>query len=328
MNVKQRAKAMRSNGRGGGNSGGRTRRRPGGVPLDRDAVAYARLLCDPCGAPLVHGISGGTNGAIVARLEADAIVAAGASDTAGFAVWIPNLGLAFGAAATNDAVAITGAAINQIAAGSGFLATNSSSQRCVAGCLQMMYPGAENTRSGIVFFGVVPSTTIQAFLPASFGGAAGSTSVASLRVLCQFFQRTPLDVVETKFRPGQADGQMTGGLSGINAGVLNARGTNAILVTWSGLPVNTGIRLRTVAAYEYEPNAGNGLAASVQVPASANSTNDVLRYLDSVDPSWWTTAGNVAGYMLRGAADSFTGGASEAAIQAMKPTVALMQAVA
>jgi len=137
--------------------------------------------------------------------------------------------------------------------------------------------------------------------------------------------------MENKWRPGQNDGNMTDAAAltaNATQGLNSARGANAILATWAGLPANVGMRVRTVAAYEYEPYAGNGLAASVETPNTRNTTNDVLRYLDVEAPNWWTIAGGVALTGLRYAANSFTGGASEAAISLLRPSSMAVPAIA
>jgi len=194
-----------------------------------------------------------------------------------------------------------------------------------------MYAGAESTRSGVVSLGVVPSSAITAFLPATIGGAALGVTTAQLRVLCQNTTRTPLEVFEVKWRPGQADGNLTDGAAvaaNLTQSLLNAKGTNAILFTWTGLPAATGMRIRSVAAYEYEPNAGNGLCASVETPSSRNNPNDVLRYLDNASPGWWQRAGAVAISGLRQMANAYSGGATEAMISALYPSNRSVRAIA
>lgn len=323
-NQKKRNGVAGPAGSGGGGGGGRRRRGFGPLnPLDAAALSYARLLTDPCGAPLVKGISGGTNGAIAVRLEADAISGAVATFTAGAVLWVPSLGRAFALSAVDDLTGVTFSATTGVAAGAGFLATNASSYRCVAGCVQLMYPGSESSRSGVVSMGLVPVSAVSQFLPTAVGGQAGNTNVAALRQACQLSQRTPLGVMETKFRPGQDDGDLQD-LPALNQApaqsLTSVRGCNAILATWAGLPAAVGMRVRSVAAYEYEPNANNGMVASVETPNTRNTANDVLRYLDYTVPGWWQTAGGVALRGLRAAASYYTGGASEGLIAAMRPT--------
>lgn len=271
------------------------RRRPNPTPrlrgplLDKPAADLARLLADPCGAPVVHTISPGTNGAFILRLEADNIIFSGATETAGIFYWVPGAFRAFGGSSTGDAVAATLIAQTSFIPGFNFL-SNYSTARCVAACAQVMFPGTELQRSGVVSMGVIPAGVLTDVIPATFGGTAGNTTVANVRAASQIVARTPDMTQEVRWRPGQGDSEDVD-LVALNQTPNNfpvvARGKNALVITASGLPVNVGIRIRCVAVYEVTPKSSQGLVASVETTRSSNNMTEVLQTLDRVKEDWW-----------------------------------------
>jgi len=296
----------------------RPRRRggPGLAGLDAYAADYARLVADPCNARLTKGISMGSEGSIVIRLEADAILFTAGADTGGAVFWVPGGNLAYAGASTTDTSTLTlGNSVPGVAAGSGFLGANASAFRCIAACAQLMFPGTELQRSGVVAMGIMPTSTVGGLLPVSIGGQGGLTTLGNLRSLCQYTKRVPDEMTEMTWRPGQADGNMNNA-DAIAGNDLQAQaGKNGILISASGLPAGVGIRIRTVAVYEYEPFVGNGVVATVETTRSVNTVNDVLRTLDNAIPQWFIDGFKKVGITaLRAGAGYMTGGASEAMI--------------
>lgn len=260
-----------------------------GPLLDKPAADLARLLADPCGAPVVHTISPGTNGAFILRLEADNIIFSGPTETAGIFYWVPGAFRAFGGSSTGDNVATTLIAQQGFVPGNAFLA-NYSTARCVAACAQVMFPGTELQRSGVVSMGVIPAGVLTDVIPIALGGTAGNIQAAQVRAASQIVSRTPDITQEVRWRPGQGDSEDVD-LVGLSQNPAQfptvARGKNAIVITAAGLPVAVGIRIRCVAVYEVTPKGSQGLVASVETTRSTNNMTQVLQVLDRVKEDWW-----------------------------------------
>lgn len=257
--------------------------------LDKPAADLARLLADPCGAPVVTGISPGTNGSFVLRLEADSILFSGGTDTSGIFYWVPGAFRAFSAPATADSVGITLTPNTGLVPGTPFL-TGYSTARCVAACAQIMYPGSEVSRAGVVSMGVIPAGVLTDVIPAASGGTTGLIQPAQVRAASQIVTRTPDQNLEVRWRPGQGDSEDIDLVNlGVNPGIfpVSTRGKNAIVITAGGLPVATGIRVRTVAVYEVTPKGNQGLVASVETSRSANTITQVIQALDRTKEDWW-----------------------------------------
>jgi hypothetical protein len=287
--------------------------------LDKAARDYARLLADPCGAPLVQGIAPSSSGTIVVRLESDAILFNGAGQTAGAFYWIPGAARAFANAATTDSASFTFPLPNYPVPGATYIG-NYASARAISACVQVMYPGSELNRSGVISVGVVGAGALTNILPVSFGGAGGNTTVGNLRTMCQHVYRTPHDVREIRFRPGAGDEQPTDlpGLTATPASLpVAARGRNAFLVTASGLPDAVGVRLRCVCIYELTPVTGLGMVSSVETTRSINTQTQVVQALDARNPHWYEgLAGNVlkAGALAAATGLSYAIGGAETAM--------------
>lgn len=254
---------------------------------------------DPCNAPLVNPCySSGGGGTVLIRLELDQILYAGATETAGIYTFVPGLGAAWINATPlpSDTTGTLVAGAN--AAGSSWLLANAASFRPVAACMQVMYPGSELTRAGIIGISVVPANTIQPNFPAGSGGNGSNTTAALTRASCAHTERMPATLVEAKWSPGEQDQTpTTPTLPLLVAATLQGR--NAIMMSASGFPVSTGIRVRTVAVYEASllTTVNTGQVQSVAPPKSQNTANQVLRDLFSRDPEWWLNSALKTGRM-------------------------------
>lgn len=263
--------------------------------------AYARLLANPCTGPLVHA-PGSSEGGQVVRFESDFIIGSGATDTAGFFLITPGaLNAAptpvcgFGTLVSNAATDTTSVSpatggVGTYFPGQSFLTTNASSYRCVASCVQVYWPGTELNRSGIV-----------SAAQASYGllSTAVATTVASLRTLCPVVERMPTDHMEVKWAPNYSDGLFRNPSSTS----VPEDGHSSILVTWAGLPVATGVRLRVVSVYEWRPRVtGLVLSSNTEtVAAGAHTIQEVRHSLDRADANWWNRTGQAAYQFLSGA---------------------------
>lgn len=264
------------------------------VGLDGPALQYARLLQDPCSAPLTHPIYGGGESGILTRFESDFIMLVGATDTAGLLAWTPGgIGTTgalpshlFFAGATSTSAAATVAATtsNVFAPGLVFLAANSNAARCVSACMQIYWPGSEANRQGIVATGVTSGNAIQ---------LGASVTVDGVSNMLTVFERMPTDYAEIKWKP--ADGDQITIPPGTNTAAAELARKNSLVMCIKGIPVSTGVRVRLVAVYEWQPILSDGITNPVTNDSpSSNSLEQVLAYLSSVNPNWLYKSAGVA----------------------------------
>lgn len=274
--MKRRTGAAQARGRQAAAPRGRILRVPRGIPGGLQASQYAALLADPCTQPLVHPVGPG-NGGFLVRVESDYIIGNGATATAGFLRWAPgalvkgttgDAGLAY-ATGTTDLATLTaiGTSADTYLPAYTYLTTNARSQRCVAACIQLMWPGTELNRQGIVSGTVAPMETII---------QGDSVTVANIRAGSGFTQRMPTEKMEIKWSPAPADLLY----ENLEGNIASQSGHNALIVTWAGIPVSTGVRLRLVAVYEWLPRTVNGFVTTADAgtggSASHITANDVL----------------------------------------------------
>lgn len=228
------------------------------------------------------------------RLESDAVYFSGAGITAGGIIWVPGAKVAIGASRTTDA--ITTPSFSQLTSGIAgeFLNTQSTSYRCLSACMQVSWPGSELNRQGIVSLGVVPSSLLTQLSPTTLGGQASPASIGQLRTASQFVGRMPDTKYECKWKPGPGDDNDFD-YSAYNQNPSSTpsltMNRNAILMSVAGLPDGVGVRIRTVAVYEYTPVATAGLVNTVHTTRSANTTQDVVREVDKKLGDNWFVRG-------------------------------------
>nr|UHS72177.1 MAG: putative coat protein [Tombusviridae sp.] len=261
-------------------------------------LQYARLLTDPCTGPLVHA-PGSSEGGQVTRFETDVIYGSGATETCGFINWSPG---GYNSAATpqfgNGIISVNGAtdagnltpssaSVNTYCPGFTFLAANAGSYRCIAACLQLYWPGSELNRQGVV--GVAQSTL-------GLVGTSQTVTCAQMRSLCPVVERMPGNMVEAKWAPNFADG-----LFRSPGGSQEAEnGHSALLATWAGIPVSTGVRIRLVIVVEWRPKIAGLVLSSNTSVGSSGEMQQVRRALDARSASWWHISGQVAWQFLSG----------------------------
>lgn len=267
--------------------------------LDSQGQAWARLLNDPCGAPLAHPCYAGGDGGILMRFENAFDIGTGATDTAGVFVYTPG---AIGVTGGNGTAIVTGvgasAAVNLTLAfptaatqpGYTFLNTNASNVRAVSACIQITYLGAESARSGVVNFGCLNGGTFTTADTPNTGNASN---------VFEHFERTPLNTIEVKWRPTAFDQTFRDQSQGLTTAEISKCG--AVGFSFSGLTAAAGLRIRMVCVYEYTPNGQVGIVnTSNSRSTSGNSMDNVLNYLDSTG-NWMTRIGHSLGNLAMGA---------------------------
>lgn len=238
------------------------------------AVRYAKLLADPCNGDLVPGPFGDGSGGMVCRFEKEYLINNSSTDTAAAFIFNPFSGMVAWQTTplVDDATTITWTvpAGTLSHPGNAFLTANASWARCLAACVQVYYPGSELSRAGVVSLGQYASEVVSDTL-----------AVANLRTQANYVMRTPADVAEIVWRPNQADllgrePMTTFNTSNMQLGV----NTTSLVVTGAGLPVSTGLRIRVVAVYEWQPDPASGFKNTVVQSTNPVTLGQVLSILD------------------------------------------------
>lgn len=244
-----------------------------GNGLDAAAMAYARLLTNPCYAPLAHPVYAGADAGFLFRADSFSTIGTAATDTSGYLVWTPgyinfnNTGLLVAAGATGLVGLTPGA--SGVSPGQAFLQANASQYRCVAACLRITYPGAETSRSGRLHYGTVASTTIS---------TAAAAATDTLATAFSAYSRTPADVVEVIWKPAAADMQFTDP-NFISSEPIRATKA-AIGAAWVGLPAASGVTFHFTAVYEWMPKGGLGVGQNTTGKnPSRNTLDDVVDFV-------------------------------------------------
>lgn len=254
------------------------------------ATKYAQLLADPCNGDLVPGPFGDGNGGMVCRFEKEYIINNSATDTCCAFAFSPMVGLVAWQTTPivtdTDAVTFTAPTVSAIHPGHTFLSANAGWQRCIAACVQVYYPGSELSRAGVVSLGRYPAEVCN----------DTTVSVSGLRSQANYVMRTPADVAEIIWRPTEGDllGREPPSAANMNASFMSGTQNTAIVVTGAGLPVNTGLRIRVVAVFEWQPDPLAGFKATVPKNPNPVRLADILARLDSAG-DWMAGNARLAG---------------------------------
>lgn len=267
--------------------------------LDAQAQAWAQLLNDPCGGPIVHPCYPGSDGGILMRFENSYDIGVGATETAGVFVFTPgaigtngvlSTGILAGSAANSSTNLTLAGPSNVVQPGYSFLASNSSNVRPVAACIQMTFLGAESARSGVISYGNINGGT---FLASDTPNALNASNVF------EHFCRTPVDTLEIKWRPSSYDPTFRDVSTNIGANELGKLG--AVGFSYNGLQTAAGMRVRMVVVYEYTPGNQVGIVNVARSRSTSNNSLDhVINYLDSTG-DWMVRLGSGLGRAYRGA---------------------------
>lgn len=248
--------------------------------LDLDAQCYARLLEDPCTAPLCHPVYNGADGGVVSRFETDFVVFSSSTDTCGALLWIPG---AIGNNAGNAPSIITiessatGTAVtsvnppNTYNPGFTFLNASAAGVRVVSACMQVYWPGSEGNRSGYITYGNANGSALI---------VGSSYSADGVSQIFPNSERMPMDYVEIKLRPQDGDQNWTPPFNNTPVSELYKKGAVGFVI--KGIPTSTGVRVRLVAVYEWQPNSGQGIVIPDNARNhSSNTLDQVINFLDA-----------------------------------------------
>lgn len=242
--------------------------------LDAAGLAYAKLLADPCNAPMAHPTYSGSEGGYLIRAESVFENNSGPTATAGVFSWVPgaiNASQAnittFQAAlpTTSTAYAIGGGA----APAWDFLQNNASQVRCVAACLKISWGGTEANRQGRIAYG-----------QASGGLCPASSSAAANQVFNSLphYSRVPADEVEIVWKPNDADQLFTAPT--LTGAAQDVERRAALVFAHVGLPAGVPLIIRMTAVYEWQPDFNMGVSVpNLSKTPSENTLDQVVNFL-------------------------------------------------
>lgn len=268
--------------------------------LDAQASAYARILADPCNAPLTHPVYSGSDGGYLVRFSTINTYGTGSgTTTAGIVHWVPGaIGLSGGLNYTHiyneSALASTAASVlssaQAVTPGAVFLSSNASQYRVVAACATIYWAGTELARQGTVSVGNTTGGLIA-------NGASVAPGVV-FPVLSNT-QRIPEGKIEIRWRPSSADQLFQSVANAPSAADLSQHA--ALTIFYNGLPAGgAGFVVHWTAVYEYIPSTTLGLAVSVN--SRNTSTNTLDHVINALDRTGDWMFGKDGGSMLLGAA--------------------------
>lgn len=261
--------------------------------LDPYAVAYAKLLMDPCNAPLVHPVYPGGDAGFLFRAESFTSVGISAGETSGVLHWTPGYVNGSGTellavTSASGGTANTAATIAASQPGKSFLTNNAAGARCIAACIRVTYPGAESSRAGRVHYGVTTAGVVD------LGDSVTPDSVAPL---LQNFTRTPPESFELVWRPGIADTEMNDPGVAANAQVRDRK--SALTISWAGLPAAIGLTFHFTAVYEWMPKTATGVGGNATGKnPSASSFDDVIDAVQRTGFAWVRNAAGAAAHSM------------------------------
>lgn len=254
--------------------------------FDAAAKQYARLLLDPCNAPLVHPIGCPTGGILVRAQSITSL--GGVGFTAGVLHWTPGAVGLNSVELLNSSVAdqntATNMAVSTATPGKTFLASNASAVRCVAACAKVMWDGAESARAGRIAYG----NSVGGFLDVGSTTTPGNV-VPNLETM----ERMPQTKAEIRWCPNEFDLAYTDPT--VNTSQSEKDRRSAITIAAVNFPASTFLVIELTAVYEYLPATSSGIALNTRsTTTSSNTFHQVLAAINAAAHNPWVqTAGQV-----------------------------------
>lgn len=229
--------------------------------LDAAGAAHARMIMDPCNAPMMPSTYSGMGTGQYRRYRN--IIAIPSTAVEGTYMFAPGSNLGFVATHVLSNVGLPYTFSSFGLFGSPELDGNNES-RCLAACVKIRYVGTEGERKGTIGLRTSPFNYVF--------NALTSDNPTQLRET-QIINRTGEVLHEVKFVPGAGDELFTP-----NAGsVVNTQRTlGAFGFTFAGIQPGS-LQVEVTAIIEVE--IGSQLVSSVVPPSSRNTVNNVLSAL-------------------------------------------------
>lgn len=274
---------------------GRKRRTRG--ELSGDALAYKKVLLDPCNAALCKTPYEGADGAQISR-GCNVINATTGFQAIAYHPVYGGFVLATADAQTNSSFS----SINQ-------LPYQSSGARAIAGCLSVQYSGAESARQGFVYCGLFPGSTVWQYTAASSGGAGGAFNIDTLVSRMVNVERMPVDKCEVNWFPGEGDSDYcipTWG-SSAQTGAMESAFSKvhfAVAVVYNG---TTNVTFKAVNVVETSANTFTGFPA-LTIGAPIRPSFDwraVLASIANKDTTWYLNTFKKMGHFIAGVSGSY-----------------------
>lgn len=329
------AKAKRNNNKQGKKkrSTGRVRKRvPAG--MDAAAMAYAKLLLDPCRAPLVKPLYGSSGSGYLVRVQSTKTWTIADSGGSLSVMYAPGQI----SSATEQVLppsASVGAILScqsgsLIGGGTGYRVYNHTtvqpgysffdglsgsvnvpnvSVRPVASCMRARYLGTELNRSGAVYTGYLPQSESYFSVNPPLSGDVGAAFNANLATAAQYTSRTPDGSVEVRWAPNRADMRFRDVDTAVGTPAVVDQPSHAgMFVNFSGMATGSVIEVTFTTVYEWVPNSSQGFVMPTDTVHTISNMDAVLGYLRSFG-NWFTSDAPLAG-MLRNAAVRYATGAA------------------
>lgn len=321
---------------------------------------YAKLLADPCEAPLVGPNYGSTESGYLSKFSSYVPMALPAGSTSGYIIWFPDycngtggVGSGFSnciafvsPTATDTPTAITfGKGVGNYDTDGGSIPDPAydfcqgdtvQDTRCAAACMKMTYTGQNSTLAGRV--GYIEGISREALLT---GDSGSPLNVASIARYSNTAMRTPLDSLENKFRPSEGSQFFRSTDLGEDAcfvmtpdnviptsiGPSTTSGTGlGIGYYWDGLTADSSFSFDLLKAIEWRPEMSSGLVAPPVKPSKqgGNMVSRALAFLDTNHPGWQRATYQAAMSIAAKVANTASSGPMNLLLKAAPTALALM----
>lgn len=276
--------------------------------MTQDEMLYRKLLIDPCNAQLPPSPYGDEAGTLIQRNH---WVFNNFNDAICY-FWHPWLGLF-----RHAGVSGTPATVAPVSA---FQAGQSGTGRALAGCADIMYTGAENSRAGTVQCGIVPGSLVGFLLDTANGGKGQTVDIANIAQFLPNVERTPVDRCSVNWFPAEGDAQFIPAVTfdAANYGLVQdiLAKTHFVVIFTSGAGANN-MRLSLTPVNEVAPMGTAAPSAGSSVPVwtitpKSSPRVDVTKVVSDFtkkDTSWYiNTFRKVAMFGIGLANASYTAG--------------------
>lgn len=248
--------------------------------FDAGALAYARLLDDPCTAPLAHSLYSGSTGGYVTRFSQYFTYNQGASDTTGFIHLTPG---AIGSDGldlivySGNGTALAVGAVGSGLGGRAFLTTNASAVRCTAACVSVLYGGTEQNRSGRLHYGHTNGSLMN---------SGEVIAPSDIMMNLEYMERMPQDRIDISWRPNEWDGNFSDPTT--TCPRTHQDKCSSVTVGWVGMQAAVPITFKVTCVYEWQPLIKTGISmADSNTAHSRNTLSDVVDLINKSSRTPW-----------------------------------------
>lgn len=272
--------------------------------VDPSVLSYARLLADPCEAPLARAHYGATGSGYLAKFSTSINITTTSSH--GCIIWFPDyihtgnytscIGYVTDDASTAPTEPVgSGSAIGDVTGTSyddpaGEWVTNSACEdaRTISACMRLMYTGTKDAQSGKL--GVVTGLTKEMV-------CADLDDFVTVNELMRKAKSSRFaDDVEVKWRPSESSENFRAEHHSEHAGIyIGASPTRTIFgdqcqgmaIVWQNCVSGTSLSLELHKAIEWRPKLSSRMNSTVpRAVGQVNVADKALALLDSTLPGW------------------------------------------